>query len=92
MNESNWFETTVLEHERDEESYNFNIVGVSKRPDGKLFWSTDSGCSCPSPWETHTEADWKPLPETWDEFEKEAGDGGTDPTEFLAQAKKLLGG
>ena len=81
----------IIEHERRGESYQFDLIGVRKRTsDGKVFWSTDSGCSCPSPWEDHTDADWQPLPETWDEFEKEAKEG-LDPTEFLAQVKELMG-
>lgn len=88
--DSPWYQASLLEHERDDESYQFNLVAVTKRDtDGKLFWSTDSGCSCPSPWEDHTEADWKPLPETWEEFEKEARKG-IDPAEFLKQVKVLL--
>lgn len=31
-------------------NYDFNIFGVWI-VDGKGYWGTDSGCSCPSPWE-----------------------------------------
>ncbi|WP_328967944.1 DUF7574 domain-containing protein [Streptomyces sp. NBC_00239] len=33
-------------------SYEFNkFVAWSRPDDGAVFWSTDSGCSCPSPFE-----------------------------------------
>ena len=35
----------------------FNILGVDIREDG-IYLGTDSGCSCPSPWENHTEDDF----------------------------------
>lgn len=33
--------------------YGFYIFGVVRNDEG-YFLSTDSGCSCPSPWESHT--------------------------------------
>lgn len=34
--------------------YEFYELGVWKhKPDGELYWATDSGCSCPSPFEDH---------------------------------------
>ncbi|WP_327712392.1 hypothetical protein OG912_32230 [Streptomyces sp. NBC_00464] len=39
----------------DNEPYEFSILAVWQRTeDGVLFWETDSGCSCPSPFENHT--------------------------------------
>jgi len=81
----------LFEHERDGEPYQFDLVGVARRStDGKLFWSTDSGCSCPSPWENHIDGDWEPLPETLPAFEAEAREGNNDPTEFLRLVKEEL--
>ena len=37
--------------------YAFNILGVDIREDG-IYLGTDSGCSCPSPWENHTKDDF----------------------------------
>ena len=66
-----WYKNSIKDYDLQEPDYSFDIIGITRRdPDGKLFWSTDSGCSCPSPWESHTEADWKPLPETWSDFER----------------------
>ncbi|WP_329168319.1 hypothetical protein OG709_29940 [Streptomyces sp. NBC_01267] len=34
--------------------YEFSVLAVWQRAeDGVLFWATDSGCSCPSPFENH---------------------------------------
>jgi len=43
----------VDELELDNASYQFYILLVVKREDG-YYLSTDSGCSCPTPWENHT--------------------------------------
>ena len=87
--ETNW-KSPDFEHELSNEPYQFYLVGVKRRAsDGKLFWSTDSGCSCPSPWEDHTEADWSPLDETWPEFVDVVNRGETDGTHFIAQIKEL---
>jgi hypothetical protein len=34
-------------------SYSFDMFVVWKHVDGRLFYATDSGCSCPSPFEGH---------------------------------------
>lgn len=40
----------------DDEAYQFNFTVVWKDPKtGELFYATDSGCSCPSPFENYTE-------------------------------------
>ena len=38
-------------------SYSFSVFAVLRKEDG-LYLSTDSGCSCPSPWESHTADDF----------------------------------
>lgn len=43
----------VDEIELDNASYQFYILMVVKKDDG-YYLSTDSGCSCPTPWENHT--------------------------------------
>jgi hypothetical protein len=47
----------VAEAELSEPDYSFDIVGVWKDANGGLYLSTDSGCSCPSPWESHGTSD-----------------------------------
>lgn len=37
-------------------SYEFDLIGVWKGEDG-YYLGTDSGCSCPTPWESYTKAD-----------------------------------
>ena len=46
--------------------YAFDTVLVYRRDsDGKLFWSADSGCSCPTPFDFLQDvSDLEPLPET----------------------------
>lgn len=40
-----------------EPSYSFDLLAVLKNAEG-YFLSTDSGCSCPSPFESHTADDF----------------------------------
>lgn len=44
----------VVEVELAEADYSFNLLVVWKHKDtGDLYWATDSGCSCPSPFEDY---------------------------------------
>lgn len=43
--------TPVAEVHWDDESYQFNFMAVWVDGNGQLYWATDSGCSCPSPFE-----------------------------------------
>lgn len=43
--------------ELDYEQWQFYEVGVWEDENGGLYISTDSGCSCPTPWENHTRDD-----------------------------------
>ena len=48
--------------EWDNEPWQFNITAVfHHKPTGALFYASDSGCSCPSPFESTTIADLEPL-------------------------------
>lgn len=42
-----------FEADLDDEPYQFYVLGVWSKPDG-YYISTDSGCSCPTPWENHS--------------------------------------
>lgn len=33
--------------------YSFDLVGAWKDSEGRIYISTDSGCSCPTPWQNH---------------------------------------
>lgn len=46
----------IYELELDNEDWSFNIVGLWKDEKG-YYLGTDSGCSCPIPWESHTADD-----------------------------------
>lgn len=37
--------------ELDEPCYSFDLLVVWRDPEGELKWATDSGCSCPVPFE-----------------------------------------
>ena len=37
----------------DDMSYEFDIFAVWKDESGNLYWASDSGCSCPSPFESY---------------------------------------
>lgn len=51
-------------------SYEFDILLVLKDKSGFLFWCTDSGCSCPIPFESVTIDDLHPITrENLKEFE-----------------------
>lgn len=69
------------------EAYQFSTVALWRnKKTGKLVWDSDSGCSCPTPFDGF---DPKPLPETWEQF-KAAVDANDDTSEnrnaLLAQA------
>lgn len=53
----------------ENEPWQFYYAGIWVREDG-FYLSTDSGCSCPSPWESHTEDDLT-GPLTWDQVKEE---------------------
>lgn len=53
----------------DDEPYQFYLAGVWVRGDG-YYLSTDSGCSCPTPWEDHQEDDLT-GPLTWEQAKEE---------------------
>lgn len=53
----------------DNEPWEFYYAGVWERGDG-FYLSTDSGCSCPIPWENHSEESLT-GPLTWGQVKEE---------------------
>lgn len=52
----------IGEFDITEPCYSFNIFAVFKHKEtGQLYYETDSGCSCPSPFEDTTMPDLKPV-------------------------------
>lgn len=49
--------TQVAEIDLSEPDYSFDLLGIWKDANGGYYLGTDSGCSCPSPWENHTRDD-----------------------------------
>lgn len=85
-----------------EASYSFDLLVVWKHEDGRVFWASDSGCSCPSPFEDYTslESLSEVTDYTWPEFQKEVeghclydwrNDGDRSPDPLAADRTQLLG-
>lgn len=55
--QKNGFIRVVAEGEFSAPDYSFDLFAVLLKEDG-YYLSTDSGCSCPSPWESHTADDF----------------------------------
>lgn len=90
---SDKFEMIVVV-ELSEPNYDYDELGIWKAEDG-YYLSTDSGCSCYSPWENHTDDDLT-GPLTAEQAIEEATSlwsgsysGGYDPEEF-AKAMTLI--
>lgn len=62
--------TTIADIDDPQACYSFDILAVWQHEDGRLFYATDSGCSCPSPFENFTSLDdLTPITkDSWDEF------------------------
>lgn len=45
--------TTVGQIEWCDDPYQFDLTVVWKDNAGQIYWASDSGCSCPSPFEDH---------------------------------------
>ena len=54
------------------EAYEFDLVGAWIDPTGGIWLGTDSGCSCPIPWENHLEMDSFTGPLTVEQAQEEA--------------------
>jgi hypothetical protein len=87
----------VAEFEADI-SYEFEMVVVWKDEKGKLYWATDSGCSCPEPYEDYdTIEDLFPLTLTnFGDFEAAVAGmyetNEVDQKQFIQDVKMLLKG
>lgn len=72
------------------ESYQFNILGVWKREvDGKYFFASDSGCSCPGHWENLHVSELDPLREDWEMFKIRASES-SDSMDIISDGNKFL--
>lgn len=47
----------IAEIHLEEPDYSFYLLGVWKDENGGYYLATDSGCSCPTPWESHSKED-----------------------------------
>lgn len=78
-----------------EPDYSFDLMGIWKGAEG-YYLATDSGCSCPSPFENYNDIGDLTGPLTAEQAEEEATtlwsesySGGYDPEEF-ASAMALI--
>ena len=76
--------------------WSFDLLGIDEREDG-IYLGTDSGCSCPRPWESHTKDDFT-GPLTVEQAREEAlslrrasGYGRISVEEFTAELDEALG-
>lgn len=63
---------TLIDTLHGEEDYSFSIVCVWKdNSSGKFYWASDSGCSCPTPFEDYTRlSDLSALRENFHNFKE----------------------
>ncbi|AEQ20937.1 conserved hypothetical protein [Rhodococcus phage E3] len=83
----------VGELELEEPNYSFNMGVVWYRPETERFYfATDSGCSCPSPYEDYTSIESLEKPMTLAELTKELRGitVGNDVEPIAAQLSRLL--
>ena len=62
----------ISEAELGGEPWQFDLVGAWIDPNGGIWLGTDSGCSCPIPWETYLEMDAFTGPLTVEQAQEEA--------------------
>lgn len=70
----------------EDEPYQFYYLAVLQNERG-YYLGTDSGCSCPTPWESHTADDFTgPLTaeQAREEIQSLANPAAEDPAELLA--------
>lgn len=71
-------------------SYEFDMFVVWQKENGDMVYGTDSGCSCPSPFESSGIADLTPYSEqALDKWAKEWEWRMPDPTEVLEMKRKV---
>lgn len=77
--------------------YDFDDVVVFKHKEsGCYYWAADSGCSCPTPFESYERVeDLEKLPETLADFEKAVheiyGEKSEEKMTFIQSIRKLVG-
>jgi len=95
------FGLTVLGELNDPQAcYSFDDLVVWLHEDGTVYWASDSGCSCPSPFEWATKlADLETVTaESWSEFAQavaehcvnEPDSQAADRTQLLAKVSSLI--
>ena len=79
------------------EQYEYDYIGIWVTTEG-YFLGTDSGCSCPTPWENHTEDDLT-GPLTYDQMLEEVyslveavGRKASDLAKLTKRAQEALAG
>src|SRR5690606_10820071 len=91
------FGLTAIGELSREPDYDFYMLVVWEHEDGRLFWATDTGCSCPSPFEDFTSLDHLSglTLDSYGDFKAEVDEfpvDNADKTQLLAKVSKLLRG
>lgn len=68
-NQPEEFGLTPVASLEEDEPYQFDILQVWKHEDGTFYYASDSGCSCPSPFEDFTKLEHLEVLDSFLEFE-----------------------
>lgn len=83
----------IAEAEWPNLSYEFDIFAVWKHKDGRLFYGSDSGCSCPSPFENFTSLDTLTELKDFNAFSAAIDEWGSDDDDckiLIHEVKKAV--
>lgn len=88
------FGLEVVGHVEDPQAcYSFDDLIVWRHEDGRLFYATDAGCSCPSPFEDYRSIEsLTPIVDTaesWASFQKDV-DEHCRPCEYDYEKRELV--
>lgn len=96
--------TVVHEIDDPNASYSFDMLVLWRHADGRLFYASDAGCSCPSPFEDYTSLDdlteltddsfaaFEGALATWCSWQKNDEETALRRHEMYMAAAKALGG
>ena len=86
------FGLTVVKEIDAGEAYEFDLYLLWKHEDGRFFYASDSGCSCPSPFEDYTSLEDLTEVRSMAELDRELPEpgGGWVPESFAAERIAML--
>ncbi len=95
------YDLTIVGELSADLDYEFDMLVVWQHKDGRVFYASDSGCSCPSPFEDYNSLESLTLLDGagWTEFQTavedhdsygRGGDLSADKTQLLAKVSALV--